>query len=104
MSDPNDFQTLSPEQAAALPPLRDVLEEAFKNTSDRALGLAGTGVFHLAGQPKIDIDSVRRGYDPATTTIVPIVLDGVPGGPVYVFHLTGSDVRRLMMALLKAQE
>jgi hypothetical protein len=96
---PNPFTTLSPEQAEALPPLREELAQAFADTVKEAAALGGTGVFHIAGQPRIAIESVQRG--PEGETLVPIELTGVPGGPVFTFHLARSDVRALMIALTR---
>jgi hypothetical protein len=100
--EPNPFTTLSPEQAKGLPPLWHELHEAFAYAVEVAAALGGTGVFHIAGQPRIVIEAVQRGYTPEAVTLVPIELRGVPGGPVFTFHLTSSDVRSLVIALLQA--
>ena len=104
MSAPDPFTTLSPEQAIALPPARAALAKAFQDAVDVARNLGGTGVFHIAGQPRIAIESIQSGVDPSTVTLIPVEMTGVPGGPVYTFALSSYDVRQLMMALLKAQQ
>jgi hypothetical protein len=98
----NPFTTLSPEQLAALPGLRDKLSQAFKDAVTEALTLGGTGVFHIAGQPRIAIEAIRQAnHSPGV--MIPIELTGVPGGPVYEFYVSDSDIREMMMAMLKAQ-
>jgi hypothetical protein len=101
-----DFLALSPAQAETLPLLRDQLAQAFVATTTKALALAGTSNFHLAGQPRIAIEAVRRSDNVQSgvpVTIVPIALTGVPGSPVFEFHITDEEVRTLMIALLRAQ-
>lgn len=98
---PNPFTTLSPEQAKALPPLREKLAQAFAETVKEASALGGTGVFHIAGQPRIVVESIRQG-DHSPGVLIPIELIGVPGGPVYEFYVSSDDVRTMMQAMLKA--